>query len=113
MRSGGARGALIAVTAALAAPLSLLAAGGAAATPDLPDFGAYPRADAKDFVVRDTLAYSVRGFTTPDGVFCTSSSHRGRSSLACFSVSGRLPGAPGDANPVTRRGTGSGLEPDW
>ncbi|BBY54428.1 hypothetical protein H7J07_06985 [Mycobacterium koreense] len=111
MRSSGARAALVAVTAALAAPLSVLAAGGAAATPALPDFGAYPRADAKDFVVRDTQVYSVRGFTTPEGVFCTSSTHRGMSSLDCFSPSGPLPGAPDDANTVHLRRSGNVLEP--
>lgn len=69
----------LAALAAASIPLALLTAATASADPALPDFGAYPTADVKDFVVRDTLVYSVRGFTTPDGVFCTSSSHRGTS----------------------------------
>lgn len=93
---------------ATAVPLALLVAPPASADPALPDFGAYPKAEAKDYVVRDSLAYSVRGFTTPDGVFCTSSSHRGMSAVDCF---GPLPDAPGGANTVHLYRSGNVLTP--
>ncbi|OBJ70460.1 hypothetical protein A5643_10695 [Mycobacterium sp. 1274756.6] len=76
---------------------AMLTAPSAAADPVLPDFDAFPKADAKDYVVRDTLAYSVRGFTTSEGVFCTSSSHRGISYVDCY---GPLPSAPDGATSV-------------
>ncbi|BBZ14915.1 hypothetical protein [Mycobacterium branderi] len=66
----------------------------AAGPPALPDFDAYPRAQDKDYLVRDTPAYWVHGFQTPDGLFCTSSSHR-TSYLDCY---GPFPSAPGGAN---------------
>ncbi|WP_100524038.1 hypothetical protein [Mycobacteroides abscessus] len=80
---------------ALMLVLALVCAPNALADPALPDFSSMPKAAAKDFTVRDGLAYSVRGFRTPSGAYCTSSSHRGMSALDCH---GRFFGAPDGAN---------------
>ncbi|MGV0635993.1 hypothetical protein ABQE69_16070 [Mycolicibacillus trivialis] len=98
------------IAAALGVAAAVLTAPAATADPALPDFSAFPKADAKDYVVRDGVAYSVRGFTTPEGVFCTSSSHRGMSSVDCFSTV-PLPGASDGANTVHVRRSGNVLEP--
>lgn len=107
MRRNSNRAGLAALTAA-GITVAVCAAAPASADPALPDFGAYPEADAKDYVVRDTLVYSVRGFTTPDGVFCTSSSHRGISYVDCY---GPLPGAPGGADSVHLARMGNAISP--
>ncbi|OHV05189.1 hypothetical protein [Mycobacterium talmoniae] len=85
-----------------------LGAPSACAAPQIPDFGSYPKADYQDFVVRDTQVYSVRGFQTPDGLFCTSSSHRGMHALDCF---GAFPAAPEEANTVHLFSSGAVVSP--
>lgn len=44
----------------------------AQAAPAAPDFSSYPKASEEDYTVRPGLAYSVRGFRTPSGLYCTS-----------------------------------------
>lgn len=46
------------------------------AAPDVPDLSSYPKVSEDDYTVRPGLAYSVRGFRTPSGLYCTSSNRR-------------------------------------
>ena len=85
----------IAAVVGLTTALFMAAAPAASAAPALPDFDAFPKADAHDYEVRGGPVYSVRGFRTPSGIYCTSSSHRGMSALDCY---GPFVGAPDDAN---------------
>lgn len=91
-----------------AVTLAIAGIGVATAAPALPDFRVYPKADAHDYVVRGTKAPTVSGFTTPEAVFCTSSTHRGVSTLDCV---GPLPGAPHGANSVHLSRSGDVIAP--
>lgn len=88
----------------------LAAASGApvSALPVVPDFDSYPRVSADDYTVRPGLAYSVRGFRTPSGVYCTSSTHRAMYAMNCI---GPLVGAPEGANAVTLYQSGTAVDP--
>lgn len=43
----------------------------AQAAPAAPDFSSCAKASESDYTVRPGLAYSVRGFRTPSGLYCT------------------------------------------
>lgn len=78
-----------AVTGFLAMVAAVPAA--AQAAPAAPDFSSYPKESEGDYTVRPGLAYSVRGFRTPSGLYCTSSNHRAMYAMNC---TGPFAGAP-------------------
>lgn len=80
----------------------------AQASPAAPDFSSYPRASENDYTVRPGLAYSVRGFRTPSGLYCTSSNHRMMYAMNC---TGPFAGAPGGANTVSLFESGTVVSP--
>ncbi len=80
----------------------------AQATPAAPDFSSYPKASEGDYTVRPGLAYSVRGFRTPSGLYCTSSNHRMMYAMNC---TGPFASAPGEANTVSLFESGTVVSP--
>ena len=80
----------------------------ASADADIPDFDSMPKAATNDFTVREGVAYSVRGFRTPSGAYCTSSNHRGMYALDCY---GPFVGAPDGANSVHLFGYADSVTP--
>ena len=93
-------GGLIMLAAAPAVP--------AQAAPDVPDFSSYPKVSEDDYTVRPGLAYSVRGFRTPSGLYCTSSNHRAMYAVNC---TGPLVGTPDGANWVNLFESGDVVTP--
>lgn len=80
----------------------------AQAAPAAPDFSSYPKASEGDYTVRPGLAYSVRGFRTPSGLYCTSSNHRAMYAMNC---TGPFAGAPEGANTVSLFESGALVSP--
>lgn len=93
-------GALLMVAAAPSLPVH--------AAPAVPDFESYPTVSADDYTVRPGLAYSVRGFRTPSGLYCTSSMHRAMYAVDC---TGPFVGAPDGANWVSLYESGTVVSP--
>ncbi|MEE6167435.1 MULTISPECIES: hypothetical protein [unclassified Mycolicibacterium] len=78
------------------------------AAPAVPDFSSYPKVAEDDYTVRPGLAYSVRGFRTPSGLYCTSSNHRAMYAVNC---TGPLVGAPDGTNWVNLFESGNVVTP--
>jgi hypothetical protein len=94
--------------AGLLAMLATVPAVAAQAAPAAPDFSSYPKASESDYTVRPGLAYSVRGFRTPSGLYCTSSNHRMMYAMNC---TGPFASAPGGANTVSLFESGTVVSP--
>ncbi|WP_040623585.1 hypothetical protein [Mycobacterium parascrofulaceum] len=92
----------------LLASLGMAPAVVAHAAPAVPDFSSYPKVSEDDYTVRPGLAYSVRGFRTPSGLYCTSSNHREMYAMNC---TGPLADAPGGVNTVSLFMSGTVLSP--